>query len=112
MTFAGNKLIGAAKEARAIARGEKKPISALVPSDVDVKKIRKDLGLSQEAFAHGFGFSVGQIRDWEQNRCRPIGAMRAYLLIILKNPDMVAKAFSEFAAENKASEDSDKLIAL
>lgn len=99
MTLAGKRLIGAAKEARAIARGDRTPASLMVPPDVDVKSIRNCLRLSQETFARQYGFSLGQIRDWEQNRCRPIGALRAYLLIIQQNPEMVATAVQQFAAE-------------
>jgi transcriptional regulator with XRE-family HTH domain len=38
--------------------------------------------MSQEAFASAFGFTVHQVRQWEQGRNRPLGAMRAYLMLI------------------------------
>lgn len=36
-----------------------------VPEDIDVKAIRTKLGLSQQAFAARFGFSVNTLRHWE-----------------------------------------------
>ena len=39
-------------------------------------------GASQDDFAAAFGFTINQIRDWEQGRARPLGGVRAYLLII------------------------------
>lgn len=89
MTKAGDRLIAAAKEARAIARGEKEPAGLFVPADIDVRAIRRGVDLSQEDFAAEFGFSLSQIRDWEQHRTRPLGAARAYLLLIQRDPETI-----------------------
>src|SRR4051812_25273414 len=89
MSKSGRRLINAAKEAVAIARGEKKPARLHVPPEIDVRAIRTKLELSQEDFAAEFGFSVNQIRDWEQVRSRPLGALRAYLMIITRDPQAV-----------------------
>ena len=89
MSKSGRRLIDAAKEAVAIARGEKKPARLHVPPEIDVRSIRTKLELSQEDFAAEFGFSVNQIRDWEQARTRPLGALRAYLMIIKRDPQAV-----------------------
>lgn len=69
-------------EALEIAKGEKAPARLHVPVEIDVKAIRKKVGLSQENFAYTFGFTVEQIRSWEQGRARPLGGVRAYLLMI------------------------------
>lgn len=42
--------------------------------------------MSQNDFAAFFGFTVNQIRDWEQGRSRPLGGVRAYLMMIDNNP--------------------------
>ncbi len=99
MTKAGKRLIAAAQEMRAIARGEARPAHVYVPPDVDVKTIRKRLLLSQEAFASEFAFSIAQIRDWEQGRTRPLHSNRAYLLLIDRHPDMVRNALAEMQTE-------------
>ena len=38
---------------------------------VDLKKLRRRLGLTQESFAARFGFSLGTLRNWERGRRRP-----------------------------------------
>jgi hypothetical protein len=59
MTKAGERILKSIRQARAYARGEAtEGFVAHVPEDVDVKAIRLGLGLSQEAFALRFGFSL------------------------------------------------------
>ena len=95
MSKSGKRLINAAREARQIARGEAEPAGLFVPADVDVKKIRRGLGLSQERFAAEFCFSVTQVRDWEQGRARPLDVARAYLMMIEVAPDTVRSLLSQ-----------------
>jgi putative transcriptional regulator len=83
------------KEAIAIARGETKPARLYVPPEINVRAIRSKLDLSQDDFAAAFGFTVHQIRQWEQGRSRPLGAMRAYLVIIGGNPKRVLAMLRE-----------------
>lgn len=94
MTNVGSRLIGAAKEARQIARGERQPAHIFIPADIDVKSIRRKTNMSQEDFAATFGFSINQIRDWEQQRSRPLGALRAYLMLIQSCPEQLAEMLS------------------
>jgi putative transcriptional regulator len=89
MSKAGKRLLEAAREALAIARGEKKPARIYVPADIDVKAIRQKTELSQEDFAYTFGFTSNQIKDWEQGRSRPLGGVRSYLMIIDRDPGLV-----------------------
>lgn len=77
-----DKIAEGLTEALAIARGEAKPARLHIPSEIDVRAIRRRTGLSQDDFATAFGFTINQIRDWEQGRARPLGGVRAYLLII------------------------------
>lgn len=95
MSKAGNRLLGAAREMRAIARGEAQPVHVHVPPDVDVRAIRRGLGMSQDVFAGEFAFSINQIRDWEQNRTRPLDSNRAYLMLIQRHPSEVRKMLAE-----------------
>jgi putative transcriptional regulator len=59
-----------------------------------VRIIRRALGLSQEEFAARFRIPVGTLRDWEQGRTEPDQAARAYLTVIARAPDEVAKALN------------------
>jgi putative transcriptional regulator len=81
-----DKIAEGLTEALAIARGEAKPARLHIPAEIDVKSIRSRLLLSQEDFAALFGFTINQIKDWEQNRSRPLGGVRAYLMIIDHDP--------------------------
>ena len=83
------KVAAGLKEVLAIARGEAKPAKLHLPARIDVKSIRAKLSLSQEDFAARFGFTIDQIKDWEQRRSRPLGGVRAYLMIIDRNPSIV-----------------------
>jgi len=64
---------------------------------VNVKKLRERLGLTQEAFAAAYRIPVGTLRDWEQGRKNPDAPARAYLLVIDRNPEMVAQLLKRAA---------------
>ncbi|MBF0877274.1 helix-turn-helix domain-containing protein [Gluconobacter cerevisiae] len=81
-----DKIAAGLDEAIAIAEGTMEPAQLHVPAEIDVKAIRNKVGMTQEAFASAFCFTVHQIRQWEQGRVRPLGAMRAYLMFIDKFP--------------------------
>lgn len=57
-----------------------------MPPKIDVRAIRVKARLSQDRFASVYGFSGHQLRQWEQGRVRPVGAMRAYLMLIDRDP--------------------------
>jgi putative transcriptional regulator len=84
-----DKISEGLNEALAFARGELKGAKLHVPPEIDVRAIRSKLHLSQEDFASIFGFTIDQIRAWEQGRCRPLGGVRAYLMIIDRDPKTV-----------------------
>jgi putative transcriptional regulator len=89
-------LIKAAKEGRAIARGEADPATykVYVPAKIDVKAIRAKTGLTQEEFSVRYAVSLASLRDWEQGRFSPDPTVRAYLTIIDRDPDAVEKALT------------------
>ncbi len=57
-----------------------------------VRTVRKRLGLSQTQFAARFHLPVGTLRDWEQNRRQPDAPALAYLRVIAREPEVVARA--------------------
>jgi putative transcriptional regulator len=86
-----DKIAAGLTEALEVARGNAKPAKLYVPAEIDVRAIRRKLDLSQDDFAAEFGFTINQIRDWEQARTRPLGGVRAYLLMIQNDPAAVLK---------------------
>ncbi len=96
MSKLGKKLIAAAKEGVAIARGEMDPASYRlhVPAKINVRAMRQKLGMTQEEFAIRYGLTLARVRDWEQGRSAPDGAARAYLRVIDKEPEAVNRALA------------------
>jgi putative transcriptional regulator len=91
MSRTGRRLIEAAQEAAAMARGEALP-GAVVHVPPDVRAIRARLKLTQPAFARRFGLSLGTVRDWEQGRAAPDQAARVLLRVIETEPAAVERA--------------------
>jgi len=96
-----DKIAEGLNEVLAIAKGEAKPAKLFVPPELDVKQIRTRLDLSQDDFAARFGFSINQIKDWEQGRSRPLGGVRAYLMLIDESPEQVRALLA--ATRNRAA---------
>jgi putative transcriptional regulator len=84
------------EEAVVYAKGEG-DLSAFkvhIPDNLDVKAIRESTGLTQQAFALRYGFTLARLRDLEQKRTKPDSVVRAYLLVIQKNPKAVREALA------------------
>ena len=91
---AGSRILQGAKEALEFARGDAdlKKFRVHVPTEVNVRTIRRRLRLTQHEFSRRFGIPQGTLRDWEQGRAEPDQAARAYLEVIASAPDVVRKA--------------------
>ena len=91
--MSGSRIIESMQEAVAIAQGALPADSCNVhiPATVDVKAIRKRLGLSQASFSARFGLSLHTLRNWEQGKRTPDPAARAYLKVIEKAQDVVTE---------------------
>jgi putative transcriptional regulator len=59
---------------------------------VDLKKLKRRLGLTQESFAARFGFALGTLRNWERGRRRPDGPAQILLQVIDREPEAVERA--------------------
>ena len=90
----GQEIITSLKEAIAWAGGEDIAVRVTkveVPT-VDVRAVRRKLGLSQSAFAAKFGFRPATLKNWEQGRTRPDGPAKVLLAVIARHPDAVEDA--------------------
>jgi putative transcriptional regulator len=90
------KIMAGLEDARAYLEGtpDTSRYRIRVPEKVDVKKIRRRLGLSQQAFAATYGFALSAVRDWEQGRRRPERSARILLKIVEKEPDAITRALA------------------
>ena len=91
-----DKIKAGLEDAIAIAHGEADPATyrVHVPDEIDVKAIRRKLGMSQARFAASFGFALDAVQNWEQGRRRPEGAARAFLKVIEHEPEAVQRALA------------------
>ncbi len=94
MSKAGESILRGAREALGYAGGEGEGHRAHVPERIDVRAIRRKIGVSQAKFAARFGFGVDAVRNWEQGRRQPDVAARAFLSVIDREPDAVRRALS------------------
>ncbi|MGQ0673474.1 MAG: helix-turn-helix domain-containing protein [Hyphomicrobium sp.] len=89
------------RHAAAMADPDARPMTAsewkVSPRVPQVKIIRRALKLSQEEFAERFRIPLGTLRDWEQGRKVPDAAAKAYLRVIAREPNVVARALGSVA---------------
>ena len=86
------ELVESIKEGGRILKGRAKPKRAFKYDELDVKKIRERLGLSQTKFSALLDISPATLRNWEQSRRKPHGPARVLLRIAEKNPKSVLEA--------------------
>jgi putative transcriptional regulator len=94
----GARVIEGLEQAIAWSRGEdtRARVTVIQVPDVDVREVRRKMGLSQSQFASKFGFPPATLRNWEQHRARPDAPTRVLLAVIARHPeaveDVLAKA--------------------
>jgi putative transcriptional regulator len=89
-----DELMTSIEQAGAILRGKKWPSRLFRIDRPNVRKIRRDLGLTQEQFAALLGISPATLRNWEQGRRKPEGAARVLLCVAAKYPRAVLDTVS------------------
>ena len=95
MSTVGERIIASAKQALIFAEGgEDHNCVVHVPEDINVRRIRKKLNMSQNDFANYFGVKIRTIQDWEQGRRMPSGASRNFLFVIDREPEAVRRALT------------------
>jgi putative transcriptional regulator len=72
-------------------RGEIDLKSYTLPGPIDVKAIRKKVGMSQSEFASALALNRRTLQEWEQGKTAD-NAVRAYLTVIDRNPAAVVEA--------------------
>jgi len=82
----------------AIAHAQGGSVEAVVhkiPAAIDVKAVRKQVGMTQEQFAASFGISLGTLRHWERGDRIPRGPALVLLHVVAKEPRAVLRALSQ-----------------
>ena len=87
----GESIVEGLRQAIAWTRGETDSarVTLVHVPEVDARKVRIKMGLSQSQFATKFGFPPATLRNWEQGRSRPDASTRVLLAVIAKHPEAV-----------------------
>ncbi|MBC8167567.1 MAG: type II toxin-antitoxin system MqsA family antitoxin [Bryobacteraceae bacterium] len=90
----GQRIVASVKDAIDFAAGiENGTRLTTVPvHEVDARKIRRKLKLSQSEFAARFGLPAATIQNWEQGRTKPDAPARILLAVIDRHPEAVEDA--------------------
>jgi putative transcriptional regulator len=95
----GGELVKSMEQALAYAKGENPAarVTTVIVPTVDIREIRRRLGLSQSEFAAKFGFAPASVRNWEQGRRMPDGPARILLAVIGEYPEVVESVLQKTA---------------
>ena len=87
----GARIIEGLEQAIAWTHGKSDSVRVTLVNvpEVDVRWVRRKMGLSQAQFATKFGFPPATLRNWEQGRSRPDAPTRVLLAVIAKHPEAV-----------------------
>ena len=92
MKTAFQEMMTGLDEVESFLAGNEKGFKVHVPDEVDVKRIRAALKMTQSRFSDVFGFSMDAIKHWEGGRRKPEASARTLLTVIAKNPGAVISA--------------------
>ncbi|WP_043317326.1 NadS family protein [Microbulbifer sp. HZ11] len=87
-----DELLASVQEMDEIATGKKAPARVFEYPEPEVKRIRENIGLSQNQFALLIGVSKRTLENWEQGRRHPTGPAKALLRILEADPVHALKA--------------------
>ena len=85
-------LVNSIKQAGSIGRGEMPSSRYFSVEEQNVKAIRENLRLSQNALVNLTRVNVRTLQNWEQQRRRPTGPAAALLKIVANAPEAALQA--------------------
>ena len=65
------------------------------PTPVNIKQIRKRVGMTQLEFSSAFGISIGTLRHWERGDRTPKGPALVLLNLVQKEPHTILRVLSQ-----------------
>jgi len=76
-------------EAIEFSKGKDVTANVYAPNPIDLKALRKRVGMTQHEFAGTFGIALGTLRHWERGDRNPKGAALVLLNLVSKDPHAV-----------------------
>ena len=89
MSEAYNRISQGLKEAIEYSKGNKSTSRTFMPIHVDVKELRKRIGMTQTKFASSFGINLSTLRHWERGDRYPQGPALTLLNLLSKEPETI-----------------------
>ncbi len=77
------------EEAISFSEGKEIVARTFMPIHVDVKELRKRIGMTQANFSTSFGISLGTLRHWERGDRYPQGPALVLLNLLSKEPNTI-----------------------
>lgn len=77
------------EEAVDYSNGKRAKAREFKPTHIDIKELRKKIGMSQSNFAASIGISVATLRHWERGDRYPQGPALVLLNLVAKEPKTV-----------------------
>lgn len=71
------------------ARVRKRLMAGRIESGADIVALRRFIGLTQAQFAQAMAISVHTLRNWEQDRRKPVGPAIGLLRIAARHPGII-----------------------
>lgn len=71
------------------ARVRKRLMAGQIESGADIAALRRFVGLTPKEFARAMAISVHTLRNWEQDRRRPVGPALGLLRIAARHPRII-----------------------
>jgi len=98
MSEAFKRIEKSLKQAIAFAEGRNIKARVYKPFHVDVRRIRKNIGMTQPQFAAAFGVGLGTLRHWERGDREPKGAALVLLNMLEREPKTVMRILGQRAS--------------
>lgn len=83
------------REAIDYSEGRLKNVRVYKPTPVDIKQLRKRVGMTQLEFSSAFGISIGTLRHWERGDRTPKGSALVLLNLVQKEPHTILRVLSQ-----------------
>ena len=83
------------QEAIDYSEGKLKSARVYKPKPVDIKQLRKMVGMTQLECSSSFGISVGTLRHWERGDRRPKGPALVLLNLVQKEPQTILRVLGQ-----------------
>ena len=87
----GSEILEGIREIKAYKAGQLELRTRELTEPSTPKEIRRQLGLSQSAFAGLMGVSLRTVQEWEQGKRKPSGPAKSLLRIAEQHPEVLVK---------------------